>query len=383
MSSLWQSNGVPNEIETDFAAQPLHSPRLPRRNRMVMWTVLGLIALAHWLLLVGGLRFRPVAVGLQGQPVKIEAVLAAPAVAPPPPKPALPAAPPSPPKLVRAPKPVPPPVTIQEVSPPFVAAPLSAPPAEQAAAVPVLPPEPAPTPTALEEPVLPQVTITLPARATLTYDVGYGVGENLPRQARNITRWTFENGTYTIESVGEAAGLVRLLYSGQRIETSRGSIAPEGLAPTQYTEERPKRKNNVYFTRNQENSANTITFSEPANNVVPLPAGVQDRLSVQFQLGALLQAQPALREVGTQLNVTVAGARRLDNWTIEVIAQEMLQIDGADVSTLRLTKAARPGQEYDRTVELWLAPSMNWLPVRVRIAEANGKALEQTLVKVE
>jgi hypothetical protein len=73
----------------------------------------------------------------------------------------------------------------------------------------------------------------------------------------------------------------------------------------------------------------------------------------------------------------------LDIWTVNVKAQETLQIDGADVLTLRLTKEPRAGQDYDRTVDMWLAPSMHWLPVRVRISEPTGKALEQMLVKVE
>jgi hypothetical protein len=223
------------------------------------------------------------------------------------------------------------------------------------------------------------VAITLPARMTLTYDVGYGTGENLPRQARNITRWSFADGQYAVESVGEAAGLVRLFYGGQRTEASRGVVTAEGLTPEQYAEERPKRKNNVYFARD----AKTITFSEPAGNVVPLPEGAQDRLSVQFQLGAILQAQSEQRAIGSRITVPVAGLRTLDQWSFTVKAQETLQIDGADVPTLRLVKDLRADREYDRTVELWLAPSMNWLPVRVRVSEPNGKALEQTLVKLE
>jgi hypothetical protein len=373
-----------------FMQSPVTStlPVLPRKNRALPLAVLTITVLLHGLLLLSTLRLRPQLNVAEQEPLKIDLVLAAPAVAPPPVVPA-PVPPPRPrpaPKPVVKPLPavVAPPTAPAAEEPAPVPTPLATAPAEEAtvlaAPAPEPTPEPAPTPP---DPTLPPVAITLPARALLTYDVGYGVSENLPRQARNITRWTLDNGRYTIESVGEAAGLVRLLYSGQRTEISRGVIAPEGLAPEQYTEERPKRKNNVYFTRNTDNNAKTITFSEPANNVVPLPAGVQDRLSVQFQLGALLQAQPALREVGTAIQVTVAGSRKLDIWTVNVKAQETLQIDGADVLTLRLTKEPRAGQDYDRTVDMWLAPSMHWLPVRVRISEPTGKALEQMLVKVE
>jgi hypothetical protein len=173
--------------------------------------------------------------------------------------------------------------------------------------------------------------------------------------------------------------LIRLFYGGQRIEISRGGVATEGLAPEQYTEERPKRKNNVYFARD----AKTITFSEPAGNVVPLPSGVQDRLSAQFQAGAMLQAQPQLREIGSSISMQVAGLRTLDSWTFTVRSKETLEIEGATVHALRLLKERNPTRDYDRGVEVWLAPALNWLPVRIRIIEQSGRMLEQTLVKVQ
>jgi hypothetical protein len=346
---------------------------MPRRSRVLVWGVLALTALLHALLLLGGLRIKPPATG-SSAPFSIDVVLAAPVIAPPPPAPK-PAPAPAPP----APRPPPPKPIVQAVPPPApVVEPL---PTAEPVPPPTAPVVEAVSPPPPPPPAAPEVaaTITLPARATLTYDVGYGTGENLPRQARNTTRWMFEGGKYSIESVGEAAGLVRMFYSGQRTEVSRGTVTAQGLAPEQYIEERPKRKRNAYFARD----AQTITFSEPANNVVPLPAGVQDRLSVQFQLGALLQANAAQRALGTRIALPVAGSRSVDTWSITVKAQETLQIDGADVPTLRLATEPRADREYERAVEIWLAPTLNWLPVRVRISEPNGKALEQTLVKVE
>jgi hypothetical protein len=345
----------------------------PRRNKAVIIAFLLVTGLLHWLLLFGGMRItqRALAGGEVG-PLNIEVVLAAPVVVPPP-KPAPPPAPPPPPPKAAAPKP-------PEPAPPVVIAP---PPPEPPVAVPAPiepppapPPEPAPPPP--QEAPVNAVAITLPTRMTLTYDLGVGTGDEIPRQGSNITRWTFENGKYSIDSVAEAAGLIRLFYGGQRIETSRGSVAADGLAPEQYGEERPKRKSNVYFARD----AKTITFSEPAGNVVPLPSGVQDRLSVQFQLGAMLQALPELREIGRSVTMQVAGQRTLDRWTFTVRSQEQMQVDGTTVPALRLTKERRADRDYDRAVEVWLAPSLNWLPVRIRVIEPSGRMLEQTLAKV-
>jgi len=36
-----------------------------------------------------------------------------------------------------------------------------------------------------------------------------------------------------------------------------------------------------------------------------------------------------------------------------------------------------PRQEYDQKVELWLAPALGYLPVRMRITDSNGDFADQ------
>jgi hypothetical protein len=45
-------------------------------------------------------------------------------------------------------------------------------------------------------------------------------------------------------------------------------------------------------------------------------------------------------------------------------------LPGGLVSALKLSK--EPTVEFDQRIEVWLAPELGYLPVRIRITEANG-----------
>ena len=54
---------------------------------------------------------------------------------------------------------------------------------------------------------------------------------------------------------------------------------------------------------------------------------------------------------------------------------------GGEAATLKLTR--KPQRDYDQTVEIWFAPSMDYLPVRSRITQQNGDFIDQQLRVVE
>ena len=42
-----------------------------------------------------------------------------------------------------------------------------------------------------------------------------------------------------------------------------------------------------------------------------------------------------------------------------------------------------PRRRYDQAIELWFAPALGYLPVRIRITQPNGDVLDQRLAAVE
>lgn len=164
----------------------------------------------------------------------------------------------------------------------------------------------------------------------------------------------------------------RLAYSafGQsRTQTSQGELSAQGLAPTRFSD---KFRSEVAAHFNREK--NLVTFSANTPDVV-LQAGAQDRLSILIQLGALIASAPERYPPATGVSVQTVGPRDAATWLFTVQAQETLSLPGGDLATVKLVR--NPRQEYDQTVELWLAPALGYLPARIRITEHNGDYIDQ------
>jgi len=58
-----------------------------------------------------------------------------------------------------------------------------------------------------------------------------------------------------------------------------------------------------------------------------------------------------------------------------------LQLPAGEQVALRLTRVSE--KTYDVTVELWMAPALGYLPVRIRLTQNNGDFIEQQLSSSE
>jgi len=154
---------------------------------------------------------------------------------------------------------------------------------------------------------------------------------------------------------------------------STGRIGPSGLEPERYSESR-KSEVASHFVREQ----GQIVFS---NNAPPVPllAGAQDRMSVMMQLGGLLAASPGRYPAGTRISVQTVGPRDADVWVFVVGDEEKVSLPAGEYVTRKLTR--NPRREFDRKLELWLAPAYGYLPVRIRQTEPNGDFADAQLRK--
>jgi hypothetical protein len=64
-----------------------------------------------------------------------------------------------------------------------------------------------------------------------------------------------------------------------------------------------------------------------------------------------------------------------------VVGQEAVHTGQGDVTALHLVKAPPPDAKGQQ-VDLWLAPSLDWYPVRIRFADEDGDFVDQTLDKI-
>ena len=162
---------------------------------------------------------------------------------------------------------------------------------------------------------------------------------------------------------------------GSRSQTSQGTLGSEGLMPQRFGD---KFRTEVasHFQRDK----GVISFSTNAPEV-PLLKGAQDRLSVVMQIAALLSADPERYPVGTMLSFQTVATRDAEVWLFLVEKSETLQLPYGDVPTIKINR--KPRKEFDQSIELWFAPSIDYLPVRLRVTNANGDFVDQKLRKVE
>jgi hypothetical protein len=237
----------------------------------------------------------------------------------------------------------------------------STPPAGELPALPPLPPLPTLPPGPRQTLVS---AIKLPESARLDYKVTGGA-KGLIYHANAELNWHNTGSDY------EASMTVRALFIGSRSMASKGQIVGEGLAPGRFAD---KYKNEV--AAHFEPDKGQVSFS--ANTpTVPWVKGMQDRVSVFFQLAGMLAGNPEGFPVGSTISMVTVGPRDADGWTFLVESGEKLQLPFGELNTIKLSR--QPRKEFDQKVEIWYAPSLGYLPVRSKITQSNGDFVDQQL----
>ncbi|WP_426115472.1 DUF3108 domain-containing protein [Massilia sp. PWRC2] len=213
--------------------------------------------------------------------------------------------------------------------------------------------------------------IDLPPSADLTYIIkARQKGFALSGDA--TANWRFSGGKYSFRSVTRAA-----LFGTLIDNRSEGAVDSYGLAPTQFVE---KRLRHEPWTTTFDRSKQQISFTESEVNY-PLKGGEQDRNSVLFQLAAVARAAPEKFVMGAEWKFFVAGRRDADVWTFRVVKLDTVQTGVGTLDTVHLMRMAPPDAK-EQALDIWLAPSKEWYPVRLRFTDNDDEYVEQTLQSI-
>jgi hypothetical protein len=178
---------------------------------------------------------------------------------------------------------------------------------------------------------------------------------------------------YVLRSMGEAEGLMSLFYSGTLVQESRGQLLPQGLAPQQYSDIRGSRRERTVRFDHQQHQL--LRLNAPP---VTLPEGTQDRLSVLYQLGLMVQGQAERFLPGEVVDLPVAGFIEVRRERFQVIGEDVLMVGNRSHRSLHLKRPALPGGR-DPSVEVWLGYDAGLQPVRIRLEDAKGQVLDQVI----
>ncbi|MDM4767568.1 DUF3108 domain-containing protein [Pelomonas sp. SE-A7] len=154
--------------------------------------------------------------------------------------------------------------------------------------------------------------------------------------------------------------------------SSEGELGPRGISPRRYDEDtkiifRERRRTTLTFRPGQVQLAGGRTE--------PTPLEVQDSSSQFVQLTWLFLTGREPARVGHVVTIPLALPRRqYGDWRYEVTGEEIIDTPMGPIATWHL-RPTRPISGGDLSAEIWLAPTLQWLPVRLRIRQD-----EQTFV---
>jgi Protein of unknown function (DUF3108) len=158
--------------------------------------------------------------------------------------------------------------------------------------------------------------------------------------------------------------------------TSQGKITEAGLLPEVYEEKLPGAVRRVDFEDAQ------IRFNNGRVDV--RPTTVQDTASQFVDLSHRFATGVETLKAGAEVRVWLARPGGLDFWTYDVMASEILQtptLGAIEAFHLKPRPLANPRGPI--VAEMWFAPSLQYLPVRVRITLGGGSFIDMMVERIE
>jgi len=174
---------------------------------------------------------------------------------------------------------------------------------------------------------------------------------------------------YRIESTTTATGIFALFARGNIRLQSTGEITRDGLRPQHFEHHRGADAAKLIVADfDWENNVVSHKYDGRVETA-PLLANTQDRLSQLYQF--MFQA-PGKHDVDFHIST----GRKLSLHHYRFIKEETTTVSAGTYRTLHLSKERTADEDG---IELWLAKSQHYFPVRVVFNEKNGSRLEQQL----
>ncbi len=143
--------------------------------------------------------------------------------------------------------------------------------------------------------------------------------------------------------------------------TSQGAITDQGLKPEVYEEQVRKKRRGVRI-------GDDVRLNNGTR--VPRPNEVQDAASQFVELGHRFATGQLQLTPGGQVNFWLARPGGVDEWTYDVVGEETLHLPRlGPVQAVHLKPRPLNKPRGPIMAEIWFAPSLQYLPVRIRITQ--------------
>ena len=207
-----------------------------------------------------------------------------------------------------------------------------------------------------------------PLDTRLSFRLGGFYRGDLHGSAR--VQWQRDKSSYQVTLTVSAAGLTLATL------TSQGEATGSGLMPRVYEEQLPGGLRRADFS-------NGIVRFQNGNSAL-LPTGAQDTVSQFVDLAHRFATGRETLAAGGQVRVWLGRPGGLDEWIYDVGEVEILETPQLGrIPAYHLTPRPLANLRGAITAELWFAPSLQYLPVRVRITLGDGNFVDLMIERIE
>jgi hypothetical protein len=245
-----------------------------------------------------------------------------------------------------------------------IAAPVVAEPAPEVLEVTASPAVPVPDALPAEPPPDPW-----PADTRLTYRLE-GQYRGGPIYGDAWVHWQREGDRYT------ARLQLQVRFFGSVHMTSQGKATPHGLVPRAFEEVSPGQRRVARL-------GEQVVALERGQRAVR-PPGLQDAVSQFVELGHRFSTGRDVLAVGRSVSFPMARPDGVDDWTYDVLRSERLEtpeLGSVEAFHLKPRPIAHP--RGDITAEMWFAPSLQYLPVRIQVLLGDGAFIDLVVRTIE
>lgn len=211
----------------------------------------------------------------------------------------------------------------------------------------------------------------LPGEAKIEFEVYRG---DALRIGESRYHWVHDGQRYRMDTVTETTGLAALLKPLRIDQRSEGELADDGLRPQRFSQ----------ISSSGKPPEETVVFDWAGSRVMlrsgaktmdeALTPGAQDMASLWLEV--IWRAQ-----YGGSFDFAVATGRRYSpRWFVPDEDSSSLETGLGRLLVKRVAMRALPG---DNQIEVWLAPDLRWLPVRIRYTDRKGDVYDQRVRRIE
>jgi Protein of unknown function (DUF3108) len=229
--------------------------------------------------------------------------------------------------------------------------------------------EPSPTP----EPAQPEdIGLVINENAYQYIETEFDVRTKIDGSTEGNAKITYnliEGNQYHIKWLTEGRGFAALLFP-DLLQVSEGALTKTGLRPNQY----------IYQFGNKPDKNRAAAFDWQAKKVSlqtskgtkteDLPDGTQDLLSFMYQF---MHVAPLQR-----MQLPIVNGKKLRIYDYSFEGEEQVNSDLGELKTIHILHS---GNDDEKT-ELWLAIDYQYVPVKIRKIENDGKVVEMVATRI-